>query len=208
MTRVRVSAAAVLGLTLVFVAAGCSRTPTGPAKPKVDAADAARAAVAKYDVNGDGKLDAKELKKCPGLLDALKRADANGDNMLDEAEIAARIEKWFAGNAAIVDALTQVTLDGKNLEGATVTYEPEEFLGPAFKPVSGTTDAHGQASPTGADPNPKFNGLYPGVYRVKISKEVGGKEIVPKQYNAETELGKEIAPDGPRGTIEFHLKSR
>ena len=208
MMAVRFAAAVVLGGAIL--AAGCSRTPAGPSKPKVDAADAARAAIAKYDANGDGKLDAKELKKCPGLLDAMPRTDTNGDKTLDEAEIAARIQKWFAGGAAIVDAATRVTLDGKPLEGATVTYEPEEFLGASFKSASGTTDSQGQTSPTGADPNPKFNGLYPGVYRVKISKEVNGKEIVPKQYNAETELGKEIAPDGPRGagTIEFHLKSR
>jgi hypothetical protein len=205
MTVVRVSAA-VAGLAAVFLAAGCSGTPSGPVKPKVDAAAAARAAIAKYDANGDGKLDANELKKCPGLLDALQRADANGDNMLTEEEIAARIQKWFAGGTVLVVALTQVTLDGTPLEGATVTCEPEEFLGPDFKSASGTTVAHGQAVPTGADP--KFPGLYPGVYRVKISKLVGGKEIVPKQYNTETELGKEIAADGRRGTIEFHLKSR
>jgi hypothetical protein len=204
MTVVRVSASAVLGCTLLFAAAGCSRTPAGPAKPKVDAADAARAAMAKYDANGDGKLDAKELKKCPGLLDALKQTDANGDKTLDEAEIAARIEKLFAGGAAIIDAMTQVTLNGKPLEGATVTYEPEEFLGSAIKPGSGTTDAHGQAVPAGADP--KFPGLNPGIYRVKISKEVGGKESIPKRYNVESELGKEIAPGG-RGTIEFRLQS-
>jgi hypothetical protein len=204
MTAVRISAVCWLGLAIVT--AGCSRTPSGPSRPKVDAAAAARAAIAKYDANGDGKLDAKELKKCPGLLDALRRADANGDKTLGEEEIAARMQKWYAGKAAIVDALTQVTLDGKPLEEATVTYEPEEFLGADFKSASGKTDARGQVAPAGADP--KFPGLYPGVYRVKISKEVGGKEIVPKQYNSETELGKEIAPDGPRGTILFQLKSR
>jgi hypothetical protein len=202
---------AMLGIGLAIAAGGCSGKPAGPARPKIDAAEAARAAIAKYDANGDGKLDATELKgqKCPGLLDAFSRTDTSGDKLLSEEEIAARIQKWLSGSAAIVIALTQVTLDGKPLEGATVTYEPEEFLGSALKTATATTDQHGQCSPGGVDE--KFPvGLYPGAYRVKISKQVDGKEIVPKQYNAATELGKEIATDALRGggTVEFHLKSR
>ncbi len=75
-----------------------------------------------------------------------------------------------------------------------------------MKGAEGALGRFSEALRRGADL--KFPGLYPGVYRVKISKQLGGKEIVPKRYNGESELGKEIAPDGPRGTIVFQLKSR
>jgi len=90
------------------------------------------AALAEYDANGDGVLDAKELEKCPPLKLALKRFDANGDGKISADEIAARVRSWMNSGTTIVTGGTHVMLDGKVLAGATVTFEPEKFLGPAF----------------------------------------------------------------------------
>ena len=38
-----------------------------------------------------------------------------------------------------------------------------------------------------------FPGIYVGLYRIRISKVVAGKEIIPKRYNVETVLGREAA---------------
>jgi len=194
-------------LMTMALAAGCRQGPKGPDKPAFDAGAAAAAALAEYDANKDGKLDAAELKKCPALEHALPRADADGDKALSAGEIAARINKWFASGSRMMSGAAHITLDGRDLEGATVTFEPEKFLGEGFKPASGTTDAAGRVNVQGA--NEKFPGLYLGLYRVKVSKLVGGKETVPARYNSATTLGCEVADDiGGIGELEFHLRSR
>jgi len=195
-------------LAAVLLVPGCMRQPKGPEQPSFDAAAAGAEAIRLYDTNGDRRLDENELKKCPGFLHALERADADGDRTLTADEIAARIEKWFASGTVIMDWPVSVDLDGKPLEGATVVFEPEPFLGSGFKTCRGTTDKFGHASLRGSDA--AFPGVYVGAYRVKISKKVNGKEIIPPRYNTETELGWEVADDipGVASLIEFHLKSR
>jgi hypothetical protein len=55
----------------------------------------------------------------------------------------------------------------------------------------------------------KFPGVYLGLYRVKVSKQVGGRETIPARYNSQTELGCEVATDiGGIGYIQFDLRSR
>jgi len=194
---------------LVCCVSGCSRGPKGPNKPKLDPGAAAAAAIAEYDTDHDGLLSQEELReKCPGLLDALKRAHPQGDGKLSAEDIAARIDGWFRGGIVLLPGLVQVTLDGRPLDGATVTLEPEKFLADALKSASGVTNAAGQAFLSGADE--KFPGIYPGVYRVRISRIVGGKETVPKKYNTDSQLGTEMASDirEPGGLVEFQLKSR
>ena len=61
------------------------------------------------------------------------------------------------------------------------------------------------------DPELKdYPGIYVGLYRVRISKKVNGKETLPARYNTETELGREIATNirDSRGNIMFHLTSK
>ena len=188
--------------------AGCSTRPAPPATPSFDAAAAGRAAIAMYDADGNGTLDADELQRCPALKMALDRADTNGDGALSAAEIAARINAWFASGTVVMDGSTRVTLDGRPLVGAEVVFEPEEFLGPGFKTCRGVTDEHGHAFITGADA--AYPGVYVGAYRVRISKVVDGRETLPDRYNTQSELGYEVADDIPfvQGLIEFRLKSR
>lgn len=184
------------------------RKPKPPDQPDFNAARAGAEAVKQYDTNADGRLDAVELQKCPALLQALDRADADGDKALTAGEIAARIEAWFASGTVIMDWPVYVELDGKPLEGATVVFEPEGFLGAAFKACRGVTDKFGHAALRGADA--QFPGLYVGAYRVRISKKIGGKETLPARYNTASELGWEVADDIPEvhSLIEFRLKSR
>jgi len=199
----------VLGFVLCLIWAGssCSRGPASPKAPKLYPASMGEAALAEYDANADGVLDAKELEKCPPLKLALKRFDANGDGKISADEIAARVRSWMDSGTTIVTGGTHVMLDGKALAGATVTFEPEKFLGPAFKTCTGKTDEFGNASVSGQDA--QFPGLYLGLYRVKISKVVDGTETLPAQYNTATVLAHEAATDiAGVGAIDFKLKSR
>src|SRR5947209_3938200 len=76
--------AVVLGLAL-----GCSTRRVTPSR--VSAADAAAKALAQYDTNKDGFLDAAELERCPGLKNALKRHDTNKDGRFSREEL----EEYF-----------------------------------------------------------------------------------------------------------------
>ena len=195
---------AILGVCAV---AGCSRFPAPPERPDLSPSDAAQKAMGQYDADGDGKLSGEELKKCPALAVALKRIDSDGDGALSADEIAARIKSWAGSGTIMTGGTVVVTLDGKPLAGATVTFEPEPFLGPAFKTCSATTDSGGYAYITGQDE--AFAGIYLGFYRVKFSKQLGGKETLPARYNSQSELGHEVATDlGGIGTINFELSSR
>jgi len=197
----------VFVLGLVCAGSGCSCRPAPPKAPDLNPAAMGAAALAEYDANADGVLDAKELEKCPPLKLALKRFDANGDGKISADEIAARVRSWMNSGTTIVTGGTHVTLDGKALAGATVTFEPEKFLGPAFKTCTGKTDEFGNASVSGQDA--QFPGLYLGLYRVKISKVVDGKETLPAKYNTATVLAHEAATDiAGVGAIDFKLKSQ
>lgn len=213
----RFRASLLLGIVFLLVAGGlgCSRRPRPPKWPKLKPAQAARKAMEQYDTNRDGKLDAEELKQSPPLADAMipfewedhSPIDANGDGELTEKEIRERMAAWLRGHMVVCTQSTAVTLDGKDLEGATVTYEPEEFLGPAVQPTSDVTGQYGYCYPPGQDE--KFPGIYIGLYRVRISKIVDGKETIPERYNTKTILGKEIADDAPstHRLLEYRLTS-
>ncbi len=175
--------------------------------PHVDAGSAGRIALETYDENKDGILDAEELEKCPSLVAGLSRIDSNSDGQLSADEIKARVNVLLESGAAVSNGTTDVTLDGKPLAGATITYEPEGFMGDEIKTASGVTDDGGRAVVTGA--HPKFPGINIGMYRVRISKMVNDEETLPARYNTESELGWEQASDIPErsGMIEFHLTS-
>ena len=181
----------VLAIAVSF--GGCSHVPPRPERPSLDPGSAARAAMDQYDTNHDGKIDANELKQCPALAQALGRMDTNHDGALALDEITAYLQQWKESPAVVLGGGVQVFLDGQPLAGATVSYEPEKFMGPAYQASSGTTDTSGFAEMKGQDP--KYPGLYLGFYRVRVSKTEGGKESLPARYNTETTLAKEVSPD-------------
>ena len=132
---------ACLGLVLI---AGCSDEPTPPPRFQIDPQQAAQEAMKLYDKNGDGTLDAKELRASPPLVELLKNLKARSPghpDSLTAADISGRMEEWVKAPAILLPGLAMVYLDGKMLEGATVTYEPEPFLGSSYhahrgKPMS------------------------------------------------------------------------
>ncbi len=195
----------------LLASGGCSGGPPRTLPPEIDADAAAQQAIAMYDTDGDGSISGKELDKCPGIKDALEHYDFRHDGKVTAAAIAARIREWQESKMGITAAKVRVLLDGQPLEGATVTFEPEPFLGPHVATASGQTANNGAALMTiPADPqNPQSerkSGVHCGLYKVRISKQIRGHETLPARYNSKTELGIEIAPRGE--SRNFKLSSR
>jgi hypothetical protein len=192
-----------LVVLMTAFAGGCgeSKVPAPPIKP----ADLARAVMEQCDKNHDNKIDAAEAKQFPGLQAALDTMDPNHQGSLTETQIAARIQQWANGDLRVVTPFLTVTLDGKPLEGATVTLEPEAFMGPDYHSVTAVTGADGSCAVTGD--NLKVPGVYVGLYRVKITKS---GEKLPAKYNTQTTLGLEVAPGSQcvRRPVDFNLTSK
>ena len=198
-----------LGLILI---AGCSDVPKPPPRFQIDPQQAAQEAMKLYDRNGDGTLDAKELTASPPLeelLKNLKSRSAGHPDGLTAEDISSRLDEWLKAPTILLPGTVVVTLDGKPLEGATVIFEPEPFLGSSYHSHQGKTNAAGMAI-LDAELKDFPNEIYVGLYRVRISKIVGGKESLPPRYNTESELGREVATnirDG-RENVMFRLKSK
>src|SRR5438876_481057 len=69
----------LLPLGILFVLVGCSGGPSAVHAPTLSPEEAGRQALAEYDTNKDGFLDAKELERCPALKSSLKAIDKNRD---------------------------------------------------------------------------------------------------------------------------------
>jgi hypothetical protein len=193
---------------LLLLTAGCS-SGGGAGTVQFSPRDATDQALAEYDANKDGALDAKELEACPGMLSALKRADKNGDGRLTADEITDRLT-LFQQQGMQADVSVAATLDGRPLVGATVTLVPEKFMGPSVKPATAVTDNEG----TGffKTEGSEYVQVALGYYRVQVSKNVQGKEVIPAKYNTQTVLGQEISPDvegrGSTNTVRLRLTGR
>jgi hypothetical protein len=208
----------IVGLGAFAVAAavltnsGCfSRGPSRVHPPSISASGAGSGAMEQYDANKDGAVKADELEKAPSLKASLKQLDKNNDGGVSADEVASRVKAWQDSKVGKMAVSCTVTLNGKPLEGAAVTFDPEKFLGAEIKPCSGTTGPNGMASlsvpiaPGSDEPG----GAACGLYLVRVSKKEGGRELIPAKYNTETILGKEIALDAPEmqeGTLHVDLK--
>lgn len=189
---------ATMGLVAI---AGCSSGPSRVTPPSIDASGAAAAAMEMYDKDGDGAIAGAELDAAPALKAAMATLDANKDGKVQEAEIVQRIEAWQASRVGATLITTQVTMDGSPVADATVTFEPEAFLGEGMKTAVGVTGPDGLtlvSIPKEQRGSPDWPpGLQMGFYKVKISKEANGSETIPAKYNANTTLGQQIAIDDP-----------
>jgi hypothetical protein len=194
MMEISLERALALLISLAFFQ-GCSRHPAAPSRPTLDPTEAAQQALTSYDANGDGMIDESESADSPGLTEAFSRIDKDQDGAISAAEMAERIDYYKTAATTIVNGGVEVNVAGCPLAGATVTFEPESFLGASFSNCSGVTNVEGRASLKG--PDAKFPGIYLGMYRVRISKQAKGKEVVPAQFNTETILGHEAADDIP-----------
>ena len=184
---------------VALAAGGCSGGPPRTTPPAIDAEAAGKQAIAIYDKDGDGAISGKELDNCPGIKDALEHFDINHDGKITAAAIAVRIREWQESNVGTAATKVRVLLDGQPLEGATVTLEPEPFLGSNVAAASGQTAKNGAtiltiAADSGNPQGERKPGVHYGLYKVRISKQVGGKESLPARYNVNTELGVEIGP--------------
>lgn len=203
-------------LSAVFFA-GCGSGSTQHAAKQqyIDASQAGKMAMEMYDKNGDGVVSGPELENSPSLKEALPRLDTNGDKGVSADEVAARVNAWKDLKSGLISGACHVTLDGEPLTGATVVFEPEAFLGDQTKKAEGVTNPYGNAAPTLAKedrPDPKSpSGAQLGLYLVRISKVVNGKETIPAQYNTQTTLGQELSADDPaikNNNLQFNLKSK
>ena len=159
--------------------------------PSYSPDEAAKQAMAEYDANHDGYLDAKELERCPALKNSLDSMDKNGDHRLSADEIAGRIQIYQESQVALKHVKCRVLLDGRALQGATVTYVPEKFMGSSIKPASGVSDENGGVVLTVE--GEKLPGAQPGFYRVQVSKKnASGQEMIPARYDQDTILGQEV----------------
>ena len=191
---------------------GCDRGPARVNQPRIDASDAGSSAIEQYDTNQDGQIAGEELQKAPALLAALPRLDANSDGGVSAEEIASRVKAWQQMGTGLTSFGFTVTLDGSPLTEATVTFEPESFLGDEIKPASCVTDFFGGGGATIAKedrPAPTSPpGMHLGLYKVRISKIGGGKETIPAKYNTQTVLGQEVTNEITNSRIVYELTSK
>jgi uncharacterized protein YceK len=204
--------APAVSLTLLLLS-GCNSQPKRVNPPAINPQQAAQAAIAEYDKNGDGTIDGPELDSAASLKSSLKEIDKNGDGKISADEIKERIEQWQASKVGLMSFSCRVQMDKAPLAGATVTLIPEKFLGPNLLPATGTTNEQGIAAVSVAKdklPNPNFSGVHVGFYRIEISKQQGGAETIPARYNANSELGQEVAQGVPalQTLVTFDLKSK
>jgi hypothetical protein len=190
----RLTTQTLISLLMLLPSACGPRDEKRVEQPALSPDEVGRKALEEYDANKDGFLSADELERCPALKNSMELLDANKDGRLSGEEIAARVRKYQEWKLAILNAHCVVTLDGKPLPGATVSFVPENFMGTTTKRASATTDANGRVAPTIADaPTP---GMNLGFYKIEVSlKDATGKETLPARYNSQTTLGQEVAPD-------------
>lgn len=198
-------------LFIGLLAVGCSSKPARIMPPSIDAAQAGKDAISEYDKNGNSQIDGAEFDSVPALKAALDKIDRNSDKQVSAQEITDRINAWKESKIGIMSLSCTVNLDGKPLEGATITFVPEKFLGPNVKPAQGKSGPGGSAMLKVDDPDlaaKRLSGAQCGFYKVEIVGPTG--KSVPAKYNTSTTLGEEVAQDSNwmlRGLV-FDLKSR
>jgi hypothetical protein len=204
----------VISLTSLTFAA-CSSGPARVNQPYISASGAGDAAMDQYDTDGDGVVAGDELENAPGLKAALLRLDTDGDKAVSADEVAERVNAWKEMHTGLASVRCHITLEGQPLAGAKVVFEPESFLGSEIKTAVGTTNQFGDAAPTippEERPAPNLpGGAHFGLYKVRISKSVNGRETLPARYNTETILGQEVSYDDPgmkNNNLGFALKSK
>lgn len=210
---VAVPTTSALGVSLLAALAGCSGGPSRVTAPSISASGAASEAMTAYDKDGDGFIAGAELDAAGSLKGAMATLDSDKDGKVSQAEIQQRIEAWQVKPVGLTAITCNFTLDGKPIDGATVTFEPEPFLGGSLKSAVGETTG-GSATPSipkAERPDPTWPpGLQVGFYKVRVSKLVDGKETIPAKFNSETTLGAQVAMDDSsflKQLYKFDLKS-
>lgn len=188
---------------------GCSGEPTALTPIALNGQTVATQVMAAEDDNSDGQLVRDELPPESALARAFEAFDANSDQQVSAAEIQERIDRWNQMNVALTAVNCRVTLDDKPLEGATVVFEPEGYMGSQLVAGQGETSAAGMAVVSVPPDTPGVDGvtgMYCGHYRVRITHPT---VAIPARFGSESTMGQEVAPDGNgQEQIEFALRSR
>ena len=200
--------AGLLTITLTcLLGIGCARSP-GRVELPAFAAGAGAAALAEYDGNKDGKVGGSELAKAASLQAALEQIDANGDKAITADEIDARIAQWREQKVALMPVACKVLVNGSPVANATVTFQPETFLGGTLHPAAGVTNEEGIASVRLAPEHvsdPKFAAfLPPGFYKITV-------EVAGKKYTSGPRTGCEVASEAAwagEGLVTAEFESR
>ena len=118
--------------------------------------------------------------------------DRDSDGAISADELKAKLQEFHEQQAALVEVHCSVTKGGRPLEGATVTFVPEAFMGDAFKPSAGVSERDGTAFPSIAEEElpeqlrGRVHGVHCGVFRVTVTHPT---VAVPAKYNTQTEVG-------------------
>ena len=123
------------------------------------------------------------------------------------ADISGRLEEWIKAPAIFFPPTAMVYLDGKSLKERPSPTNRSHSSVPRIIPIKGKRCCrHCRIDPELKD----YPGIYVGLYRVRISKKVDGKETIPARYNTKTELGREVATNIAtiRANVMFRLKSK
>jgi hypothetical protein len=196
---------------VVMLTVGCNSHPSAVTAPNIDAAAAATAAFKLYDTNNDGFLSDQELDAIPGVKASLQIYDIDHDGKVSIEEMRDRISAWKKTSPGMMSWDCYVTLDGKPLQDAQVTYIPEPYLADWLHPSSDVTGPDGNASiaiPTEylAKDHQRIRAVNAGVYKVQITHP---KLRIPAKYNEKTTLGRELSRETKPGTFDtFQLSSR
>jgi hypothetical protein len=186
----------LVGLALV---AGCSQRASRVQPVEINASSASSEAMELYDKNADGALAGDELNAVPGIKKHLDKYDRDSDQRVTRDEISTRLSDWSSQKIALMGRSYIVTLDGRALEGASITLVPEPYLGENVKQATGDTGPGGltrmshaeEDLPKSANGRPLY-GVKGGTFKIQITHP---SRKIPAKYNTATELGDEIAYD-------------
>lgn len=193
------------GCCVAALAVGCGDGPGGVQIPSIDPAAAAATALKTWDQDGDALLDEDEMAAAPGLRAAARQIDQNADGKISSDELRQRLQTYVDAGVGAVSVICNVTLDGRPLSGARVTFIPEPFLQDVLQEATGITNRSGAAALT-INAERRIPGVQLGMYRVNVSKRDGPRESVPPKYNDATTLGFDVSPDPHAGNASFDLQ--
>ncbi len=196
---------AAVASSLSFLAAlpGCSGRASRVGAPDWDPPAIVERAMTELDANGDGQLDADELKHAPGLADGLRHIDHDGDGKISATEFEERLTRIAGDKLALRGRGYRITHRGRPVAGAEVRFEPEPFLGGVIEPAVGISDEEGVVRPSANVDG--LHGLRTGFYRVHVKTVPPLPTTLGPEVVVGVEIGLRSDDDDPYGTINLPL---
>ncbi len=180
-------------LFFYLVYTGCSDSSSGRVEVPRVSEDIPGSLIAEFDKDSDGSISKDELPK--GM--DLQGQDKDSDGKFSKPELEALVRNWQDMQVGMTAFRLQLTRNGTPLEGAIVTLEPYSFLGSETLPASGISGPDGVVQFSVAEdktPSPGLKVMHTGFFKMRVSKEEGGKESIPAKYNSESVLGCAVLP--------------